>query len=85
MSEEKNMLLNEGHYVEAIDRAYIVVNFIETTLMEHPVFQKHPELKIKTDKAQQLILEIYQEIGAISEKEFPSQPEHTDTVDNSEA
>jgi hypothetical protein len=58
--------LNEGYYVEAIDRTYIVCNMIEDILIEHPVFQKHPSLKEKAEKAQQLLLDAYQEIGGLT-------------------
>ena len=82
MSEEKDLTqeepLNEGHYIEAIDRAYIVANFIETTLIEHAVFEKHPELKEKAEKAQQLILDAYQEIGGIIVKLFTPESELPD-------
>lgn len=76
--------LNEGHYVEAIDRTYIVANFIETTLLGHPVFQKHLKIKKKTEKAEQLILEIYQELNVFAETDFPSQPQRSDNESNPE-
>jgi hypothetical protein len=63
--------LNEGHYVEAIDRAYIVANMMEDVLIDHPVYEKHKELRKRVRKAQQLILEAYQIIGGLSVDLFP--------------
>ncbi len=74
MSRKKKITedLNEGYYVEAIDRTYIVCNMIEDILIEHSVFQKHPSLKEKAEKAQQLLLDTYQEIGGLTIKLFGS-------------
>ncbi len=73
-----NEPLNEGHYIEAIDRAYITASFIETTLIEHAVFEKHPELKTKVEMAQQLILDAYQEIGGLIIRLFTPESELPD-------
>ena len=82
MSEKEDLIqeepLNEGHYIEAIDRAYITANFIENTLIEHAVFEKHPELKEKAEKAQQLILNAHQEIGGLIAKLFTPESELPD-------
>lgn len=70
--------LNEGHYTEAIDRAYIVANMIEDVLIDHPVYRKHKELKKKVKSAQQLILDAYQMIGGLSVELFPNPAEDAD-------
>jgi hypothetical protein len=70
--------LNEGHYVEAIDRAYIIANMIEDVLIEHPVYKKHKELKKRIKKAQELILEAYQIIGGLEVKLFPNPAQQAD-------
>jgi hypothetical protein len=70
--------LNEGHYVEAIDRAYIVANMIEDVLIEHPVIRKHKELKHRVRKAQEEILNVYQMIGGLSVDLFPNPAQQAD-------
>ena len=70
--------LNEGHYIEAIDRAYIVADQIETILIEHPVIEKHKELMKKVRKAQQHILDVYQMIGGLSVDLFPNPAQDAD-------
>ena len=63
--------LNEGYYIEAIDRAYIVANMMEDVLIEHPVFMKHKELRKKVKTAQKLVLDAYQEVGGLIVDLFP--------------
>lgn len=63
--------LDEFYYHEALDRSYIVVNMIEDLLIEHPVIKKHKNLKKQVKKAQQLILDAYQEIGGRENELFP--------------
>jgi hypothetical protein len=64
--------LDAGYYHEALDRAYIVANMIEDVLVEHPVFEKHKELRKRIKKAQRLILEAYQLVGGLEYKLFPN-------------
>ncbi len=64
---KKKIELDSYHYHEAIDRTYIATNFIENNLIEHPVFQKHKELKTKIDKVISGLVEIYQLIGNLDD------------------
>ena len=70
--------LNEGHYVEAIDRAYIVANMMEDVLIDHPVYEKHKKLKKKVQIAQQHILDAYQMIGGLMVDLFPNPAQDAD-------
>lgn len=63
--------LDEFHYHEAKDRAYVIANQIENNLIEHPVIIKHTELKHRLEKVHAEILGVYQMIGYIEEEEFP--------------
>ena len=45
---------------------------IEDVLVEHPVFEKHKELRKRIKKAQRLILEAYQLVGGLEYKLFPN-------------
>ena len=60
------MKLDDFHYHEALDRSYIVANMIEEVLIDHIVFLKHKRLRRKIEKAQSLLLDVYQEVGSIS-------------------
>lgn len=72
--------LDRFHYHEALDRSYIVANIMEDLLVEHPVILKHPELKERIRKAQELVLEAYQLIGGLDIELFPE--ECIDTPDD---
>ena len=67
---KKHKILDEFHYHEALDRAYIVESILNTHLAEHPVIQQHKDLKDKIEKAQELIIEVYQEIGSLGIRLF---------------
>jgi len=72
MSKKKKIKgLDRFHYHEALDRAYLVADLMETALVEHPVIMKHKELRKNIKKAQQLILDSYQMIGGLDIKLFP--------------
>ncbi|GAH06234.1 unnamed protein product, partial [marine sediment metagenome] len=58
--------LNTGHYDEACDRTYIVMNLVEDALVEHPVFQKHKKMKKKIGQIQKELFKIYQVTGGLA-------------------
>jgi len=88
MSEEINKTeeeeLDAGYYHEALDRSYIVANMIEDVLVEHPVFIKHQNLMEKVQKAQELILEVYQEVGSLEVTLFTDPSELPDFMRDKE-
>jgi hypothetical protein len=62
--------IDDYHWHEALDRTALVAEFIETTLLDHPVFNqkdtiRNKQLRQRVIKAQKLIVETYQEIGDI--------------------
>lgn len=62
---KKEVKLDEFHYHEALDRSYMVADIMEVHLINHVVFEKHKHLKEKLEKAQELICEVYQELGGL--------------------
>lgn len=60
--------LDKFSYHEALDRASSVAEIMENMLINHPVIQKHEELKELVEKAQYNILEAYQLIGKMTLK-----------------
>ena len=57
--------LDEFHYHEALDRTHLIASMIEEFLLNHPVFEKHNHLRESAEKAQELIVDTYQSIGAL--------------------
>ena len=67
----KKRKLDKFYWHEALDRTALVAEFIETTLLDHPVFNqkntvRNKQLRQRVIKAQKLILETYQILGEIS-------------------
>jgi len=77
MGRKRNNL-DRFHYHEALDRAFMVGNIVDEYLAEHPVVQKHKELKEKVEKATELLAEVYQIIGGLDLKLFPDDSEMRD-------
>jgi hypothetical protein len=75
MSKKKKKIgkLDSGYYHEALDRSYIVANMIEDVLIDHPVIEKHKELRKRVKKALNLILETYQLVGGLEVDLFPNE------------
>jgi hypothetical protein len=65
--KNKNLILDQFHYHEAIERIYLLGNIGEMFIDGHPVFKKHKKIKKKIKKALKIIADIYQEL---SRKEF---------------
>ena len=55
--------LNDGHIIEVIDRIHVTSLHIDAALIEHPLINAFPELEKKIEDAQQMLLDVYQEIG----------------------
>ena len=62
--------LDQFHYHEALDRTYVIGDIIGEQLTNHPVIQKHKDLKKKVKQAEKLLAEVYQLIGGISYTKF---------------
>jgi len=61
--ENSPVVLDPFYWHEAIDRTYIVIDIIQSHILDHPVFTQTESLKAKAEKAQELLSEVYQEIG----------------------
>lgn len=64
---KKKLKLDSYHYHEAIDRTYLATNFIDENLAQHPVYQKHEELKTKIDEIITDLVQLYQLIGNLDD------------------
>jgi hypothetical protein len=67
MSKEKikPVEINDGHYVEMLDRLHTVNIMIDELLYDHPVPHNHPEVSALVQKAQDTIIAAYQLVGGI--------------------
>lgn len=62
--------LDRFHYHEMLDRLYLIIDNIQTFLLQHPVAEKHKKLNIKIEKASELLAESYQMITGLEPKSF---------------
>lgn len=63
MAKVKPGKLNNGHYLEVMDRLYIMASNLEDYILLHPVVNKDKKLHKGLDQAQTLLLNAYQRVG----------------------
>jgi len=62
MVKEK-IKINDGHYLELMDRIHVIMCTINDHCLEHPLTQSEPEIETKINDAIDLLFETYQLIG----------------------
>lgn len=58
------MKINEGHYLELMDRLHVQNCMVETHLLNHPLTKKIKKVKKLLTKSSSLLSEAYQIVGA---------------------
>ena len=66
----KKSKLDEFHYHEACDRTYLILDMIDSMLINHPVYYKNKKLRKKLKKTQDILWQLYQKIGNIEYFKF---------------
>ena len=62
MSEDK-IEINDGHYLELMDRIHVVSCTIDEHILNHPLCEINKDVQHKVDEALELMMEAYQLIG----------------------
>jgi hypothetical protein len=55
--------INEGHYLELMDRLWMISCIVEDHLYNHPLTEKEEKVRLLIEKAGLLLAEAYQEVG----------------------
>jgi hypothetical protein len=55
--------INDGHYLELMDRLHIVMSNIDDHILNHPLTDINEDVKSKIDESLTLLFEAYQLIG----------------------
>lgn len=76
MSEETK--LDEFHYHEVMDRAYVLMEAVENALLEHPAVAAHSHLRGLVSEAHDRLYDVYQAAGVFR---FPEKDEHSAAVE----
>ena len=61
--QKKNSNINDGHYLELMDRIHIVMMNIQDHLIEHPLTEIHSDIEKKLTSAQNNLWKAYQLVG----------------------
>lgn len=67
MSSEKQKKnsneINDGYYLELMDRLHIVSCTIDDHILNHPLSEEHKDIQNKIDEALSLLMDAYQMVG----------------------
>ena len=55
--------INDGHYLELMDRLHVIMCTINDHCLEHPLTQNEPEIETKINDAIALLYDTYQLVG----------------------
>ena len=60
---EDTIEINDGHYLELMDRLHVVSCTIDEHILTHPLTEVNKDIQIKIDEALSLLMEAYQMVG----------------------
>jgi hypothetical protein len=60
---ENEIKINDGHYLELMDRIHIVSCTIDDHILNHPLCGVNKDVQQKIDKSLELLMEAYQMVG----------------------
>ena len=55
--------INDGHYLELMDRLHIVMMNIQDHIISHPLTENEPDIQNKIEQASYKLFEAYQLVG----------------------
>ena len=61
--KQKKNSINDGHYLELMDRIHIVMMNIQDHLIDHPLAENEKGVQKKIEKAQHNLWKAYQLVG----------------------
>lgn len=62
----KKNKINDGHYLEAMDRLHLVADMMDRYLMDHPIINQTKDLKQLVNYSIINLMEVYQRVGNLS-------------------
>lgn len=64
--EKDKVEINDGHYHEMMDRLHVQMSVLESHLVEHPVADKHKDVKRLIIRAIVALVQAYQITGGLA-------------------
>lgn len=68
MGKKEKIVINDGHFLELMDRLFVASDSISVYCLEHPLVQKEKRLKKKISKALDHLFDAYQMVGVIEDE-----------------
>ena len=62
---DEKIEINDGHYLELMDRLHVVSCTIDDHILNHPLCKSNKDIQNKIDEALSLLMEAYQMTGNI--------------------
>ena len=62
-NRKEKQTINDGHYIELMDRLYVQISMIEDFLVNHPLTDALKKVRKLVDKAGMSLAEAYQIVG----------------------
>ena len=62
----KKNKINDGHYLEALDRLHLITDMMDRHLMEHPIIKGTKELEQLVNYSIINLIEVYQRVGNLA-------------------
>ena len=63
LEKPKKNSINQGHYLELMDRIHVLCCTLDEHILNHPLSENEPDIQSKLDSALELLLEAYQIVG----------------------
>jgi len=63
---EDKVEINDGHYLEMMDRLYVQTDILDQYLLKHPIGEKHKEISKPIIKAIVSLVQAYQITGGLA-------------------
>lgn len=60
---ENKIEINDGHYLELMDRLHIVMSNLSDYCLEHPLVEQNEDIKLKIEDAVSSLWDAYQLVG----------------------
>ena len=60
--------INDGHYLELLDRTHVVLCNVQDHLIDHPLAQKKKKIRKKLESAGMILADAYQDLGHLMSK-----------------
>ena len=55
--------INNGHYLELMDRLHVTISNIDTHILQHQLSEVNKDIQNKINEAMETLMDVYQMVG----------------------